>query len=591
MSMTTMRSRNLFALACISLSALSTLPACFWGKSTAYNRYSAQSRYAADIWPAELEVPRAPHDEVQAARVRVWVDQDYRRGPSWRKRALHLVARANAFLAPAFGVRLEATFEAWERQAGGEDLAAVLDELAAHDAGDGVEWVIGMTGAPATFTVSHHELGRAHVLGKHFVVRDMNDAEEARQLARVLDTLDEDERLALYAARKHHKELVVFLHEWAHTVGGLHERGDGRIMAPAYGAQAATLSDGLTELVELGLELRAERGEGEAAEARREALRGKMRQVLADGGDEWWADERAQLEGLLGGSAGGAGTAGEGGRARVPAAAAKTYDRAVDAARAGRWQEAWAELAPIAEAYPRVADIQRVACALAVEGVQAPEAAEGCERLLAIYAGEARTTAEAWEVLASQLLFLGRLTRAEAALERAGDGERAVALRAQALVLRRRAGLPPDGARVGVPVGDEPAYLERFLALYDDLAGGDAASVVLAVGVALERWPDAPGLLALSCGAHMAAGKRAQAVPLCQRAVAGWSDAVLGHFYLAQLVKERRAQIAAWERVVDLDPEQRVAWRRLAELYRLEKRDTDRSALEERYRARFGEPL
>ena len=84
--------------------------------------------------------------------------------------------------------------------------------------------------------------GEVSELGKHFVVRDMNDVMEVRKIAEVYDQMGEQDRLTLYAARKAHKELVVFLHEWAHTLGALHERGDGRIMGPNYDRQASTFS-------------------------------------------------------------------------------------------------------------------------------------------------------------------------------------------------------------------------------------------------------------------------------------------------------------------------------------------------------------
>src|SRR5437763_71090 len=52
------------------------------------------------------------------------------------------------------------------------------------------------------------------VLGRHFVLRGMADLEEARDLARYLDTLDPSQREKLYSRRKWHKEIAVFLHEW-----------------------------------------------------------------------------------------------------------------------------------------------------------------------------------------------------------------------------------------------------------------------------------------------------------------------------------------------------------------------------------------
>jgi hypothetical protein len=182
------------------------------------------------------------------------------------------VAAANAYTHAAYGVELDVSFVDWQRrEGGGQDLRDVLGELVDVDAGVDVDWVIGLCAAPARFTTSHHDLGMATLLGKHFVVRDMNDAVEAREIARVFPDMGEADRLRLYAARKAHKELVVFLHEWAHTLGALHERGDGRLMGDAYSHEASTFSESEAGVIERALAIRAIPGDTrEAREARAE---------------------------------------------------------------------------------------------------------------------------------------------------------------------------------------------------------------------------------------------------------------------------------------------------------------------------------
>ena len=70
--------------------------------------------------------------------------------------------------------------------------------------------------------MSFHDLGCARVLGRHFVLRGMTSIAELQDFNRLFPKLDNDEREALYGRRKTHKELSIFLHEWAHTLGALH---------------------------------------------------------------------------------------------------------------------------------------------------------------------------------------------------------------------------------------------------------------------------------------------------------------------------------------------------------------------------------
>src|SRR5262249_33961105 len=93
--------------------------------------------------PDELVLPDAPAPaSLGAFRVRAWVDEHYRRRPRWRETVEELVGRASRYIAAAFGATLEVDVRAW-RRSGDVPIGDMLDELAAADPGDDVDWVIG----------------------------------------------------------------------------------------------------------------------------------------------------------------------------------------------------------------------------------------------------------------------------------------------------------------------------------------------------------------------------------------------------------------------------------------------------------------
>ena len=56
------------------------------------------------------------------------------------------------------------------------------------------------------------------------VLRSLHDLAEFDAVRRLFDTFTDSERDAIVAARKLHKEQVIFVHEWAHTLGLIHVR-------------------------------------------------------------------------------------------------------------------------------------------------------------------------------------------------------------------------------------------------------------------------------------------------------------------------------------------------------------------------------
>src|SRR5882724_6330488 len=122
-----------------AIAALLTLSAaCAMRES----RAAFQARQARNLEPAAIEPTPGEGGDVGVARVRVYVDEDYRAQNRRSTQEIgRLIARANRFLEPTVGLRLEVVaIVDWPRR-GGEDLRALVDELASHDRGEDVELV------------------------------------------------------------------------------------------------------------------------------------------------------------------------------------------------------------------------------------------------------------------------------------------------------------------------------------------------------------------------------------------------------------------------------------------------------------------
>jgi hypothetical protein len=98
-------------------------------------------------------------------------------------------------------------------------------------------------------------------------------------------------------------------------------------------------------------------------------------------------------------------------------------------------------------------------------------------------------------------------------------------------------------------------------------------------------------LLALACGVDAFAHKEAPARKLCGRALRGWDETMLAHYFLAQVAAKPDEAIAHLERVVALDPSQRAAWIALGGLYDDTNATEKKRDLMHAYKAKFGETL
>ena len=126
-------------------------------------------------------------------------------------------------------------------------------------------------------------------------MRSLHDLAEYDLLHKEFDTLTDGERDTLLAARKVHKEQVIFLHEWAHTLGVIHAQRASAIMNPAYDASMAGFDAVEAQLLDAALRHRASDGAGWRAPTATE-----FRSIIDATPDaDWDPRDRQQLVALV----------------------------------------------------------------------------------------------------------------------------------------------------------------------------------------------------------------------------------------------------------------------------------------------------
>ncbi len=226
------------------------LPGC----TTAwYDAWRADKNRAEALRPAAAHESAAPPRSLRRVRARLWADETYRsQNVHWSTHVERQIAVVNGMLAP-YGAELEVlAAQPWPRRSA-DDLSADLAALVAHDPGEDVDLVIGYVTALPAFTASMHQLGRAEVLGRHVVVRGMDDRAELEYFTKSFRMLSQEEATNLYYERKRHKEAAVLVHEWGHTVGATHSDAYTDYMHPVYDVRAAELRPQSAELVQAWL--------------------------------------------------------------------------------------------------------------------------------------------------------------------------------------------------------------------------------------------------------------------------------------------------------------------------------------------------
>lgn len=216
-----------------------------------------QTTFARALKPVELRAAStATTADPLFLRVRAYADSGYRaHADDWRDRIEQQVRRATAVLEGEFGVRLELeSVRSWDRTRTDVEIRDALDELVRADPSFDVDWVVGFVGPlPEDRSASYDILGIARPFGRHLVVRAMQTSGDLERIDEWYDELSPEDRSAFARARRVHRETAVFLHEWAHTLGAVHECDSSWIMSKRYGILESRFSPESGQLVRIGL--------------------------------------------------------------------------------------------------------------------------------------------------------------------------------------------------------------------------------------------------------------------------------------------------------------------------------------------------
>jgi hypothetical protein len=230
------------------------LAACAIVTKEDYQRGSAEMLRPAEVRPATADPASGATRSLRVLRVRAWADPGFRaHEPRWAEAIPEQLRRVNAVLEPDFDIRLEVVaVQPWAPRVDVDRAPCDgLDELARHDPARDVDWVVGWTG-PVPETRVRDQIGCARAFSPYFVVRAMESTADVEWVEN-WDALTPEEREAMRWEHRSHKETSTFLHEWAHTLGAVHECVSKWLMAPEYTVLASRFSPESARLVRLGL--------------------------------------------------------------------------------------------------------------------------------------------------------------------------------------------------------------------------------------------------------------------------------------------------------------------------------------------------
>jgi hypothetical protein len=226
----------------------------------------------------------------------------------------------------------------------------------------------------------------ASLPGRHFVLRDLYAAGEREAINDMFPQMSASKRNEIYKERQKHKRLVIFLHEWSHTMGALHTRRDYTILYPAYDSEMAGFGEENLRLIDASLTDRFPFDPSYPA---------LSEFILATDSEEWLPGSRDMLlaalqlqdartattqapttntVALAGGDDDLLIGVSDDDRARYAAAKAQLEARELE--------ESWASLEPLLERYPDCYAIQHFGCSLAMHVGARQQAGEACRRAI-----------------------------------------------------------------------------------------------------------------------------------------------------------------------------------------------------------------
>jgi tetratricopeptide (TPR) repeat protein len=516
---------------------------------------------AGQIAPLGLDLsPVVPHTaEPRSIRVRVYADSDYRGlVMRWQARLRAQFGRLNAVVGPVFNVKFEIeSLRSWDRSHVGVAFDPILKELATLDPAREVDLVLGLVTPARGVVTSIHQLGEAYTPGRYIVLRGMDDEQEGEAIDRQYHLLSADERQKLYSDRKGHKEVVLFLHEWGHSAGLLHEEERSTIMNPSYDPRQTAFSAFDKQVLALVIDKRLA-FPTEPLPERAELLKLFEKAPREIGSDQ----DRAELLAFLRSSRPSRPDHDRTGAAPpLPASGLSNADvdgfnSAVAAAQAGRPDEAWKILAPL---LPRLR--------------------------------ESKAGAEAWTRAAQLATAIGALSVAEEAIGHVPRGGADIEKIATDVEMTRQRVALPSGAKAGLTLDQEPAYVAAFYVTSELVASGDVKAARARLELFATAFPDAAGVDLLACDLELRAKHAAVAAKRCEAALSKFRYAERAH-YLLGLAAARAGRGAVAEQhlteAIHIDPQDADAWRMLAQLYRSQRNRGRLDELSKKYRMIFG---
>jgi tetratricopeptide (TPR) repeat protein len=549
-----------------------------------------QRAAAKTLAPAELDVqPLGRFDEPpRALRLRVYADRDYRGGVlHWREKVRAEIEHVNHVVEPVFNVHFDLeSLREWDASHVGVALDPILVELETMDAARDVDWVLGLVTPFTGVARSIHQIGLAPLSGRAFVMRAMDDEEEGRALEQELALLAPGERDELYGSRKAHKETVIFLHEWAHTMGALHVDEPTMVMSPRYDPQQAAFTDFEKRLV--GLVLDARLGDRRQPFPESAALLRLLDKAPRDEGTQ--KEREALVEALgrrLGASPQGAspaptgapGTPAPTGAPGTPSATVEAAPRATTTAGSSATATAARATIDRAVALVRAGDLAG-ATPLVFEAARQSSAGPADANVLVRIASAAGA--------------VGALTTADVALARLAPGARPGRLVAELEATRSRVALPREAAKLGIAPEDEPRYVAAFWTASHAVASRNLAAAERRLAELAEAFPDSPGRQVVACELALAAKRFAAAETFCAAALDEDPAAVPALLASARLAAHARRNDEAERRLrraMLLDPTDDAAWSALARLYLDMGSTTQHAQLAREHQAIFATPL
>lgn len=572
---------------------VAVLTACVKTERDYQLEYAKQLAPKQSVEAPSTVVPRLPEQPPRVFTVRAYVDLDYQAQVLHsNERVTALISAASARTKDALNLELKlVSIESWNRRSERTPMQGSLAALAREDAAADVDLVLGFVSSLEIFSESQELLGAASILGKHAVVRAMDNAPEHQAITRVFTRLDDRERETLYRERKLHKETSVLLHEWGHLLGAPHDLAGDSFLNPVYAVQRARFAPMTLHVLARALELRD-------AKADRRARARAIGELVATAPDVAWSlEDRARALANYERIARGEDAL------EVEALSQRDRQLVADARRLeakGQLADALALLEPLLARTPPVPPAHSLACQLAgMISLSAPRTRERCEAALALdetdgsawlmlaqhqaatkdlvaarrsyVAAKDRLASpglEALGALAAVARMLGFVTWAEQFASRAPG--RAAAEDALEWASRRRKwyGLPP-GTTSPAP-SDEPEYLDRFVRAQNALSKGNLLEADQLIAALEKEHPALVGPLTLRCELALRRGQNARARPACEKAVALWPESLEGHYLLgvlASLERKHRACVEHLELVVAQDPTVDDAWSRLEKAY------------------------